>query len=430
MNLIKTKIKSIMIKNVDTKILKKILKKELTVFEDIQGSKIYVNYNSGNFTIKAKTLTSDPINLIDLATQKYYNKCINFFYSLPDRVTSLLPKKFWFCFEYFPDTQPANIEYDRLPKNNLILSGIVKKGKFNFSPQELIEYSNLFDTDYLPIIFKGKLDSNQVEAIKYFLNTSEEDLEYVFGEKNFAYFFYKLLNPLYENSFLMNSFNDNLEKICIRVEDSTDTFQILNPLYNRISKTNNTEYSEIYSLILLNFLDFLQLVELDKIKVKGNTKDEIYINLISTLFNIYMKDTEEDINKFHIVIPEFFNKDKFKINYELISNNLTKDYIQKDPKFEYIFKCILGSFNKKRKKPIGIFTEKTVSLFNKMVQNFEDYIDNIFNKISDTKIRKMGLVDFEDYYDLKYSTDAEGKVYPEMYDEFEVPSALDKKKKK
>ena len=31
---------------------------------------------------------------------------------------------------------------------------------------------------------------------------------------------------------------------------------------------------------------------------------------------------------------------------------------------EYIFKIILGSFNKKRKKPIGIFTENTVKLFN------------------------------------------------------------------
>lgn len=420
-----------MIKNVDKKVLSKLFKKELTVFEDIQGSKIYVNHNKGNFTIKAKTLNSDPINLIDLATQKYYNKAINFFYSLPERVTSLMPKKIWFCFEYFPDSQPANIQYDRLPKNNLILTSIVKNNKFDYSVQELIEFANLLDVDYLPIIFKGKLNSKQIEAIKYFLNCSAKDLEYVFGEKNFAYFFYKLLNPMYENSFLMNKdFNSNLEKIVIRTDDSTDTFQILNPLYDKISSSNDTEYSEVYSLILLNFLDFLQLIDIEDIKLKGNTKDEIYINLMSHLFNIYMKDTEEDINKFEISIPEFFNKDKFKINVELINNNLTKEYLEKSPKLEYIFKCLLGSFNKKRKKPIGIFTEKTVSLFNRMVEDIESFINKTFNKISDDKIRKIGLVDFEDYYDLKYSTDAEGKVYPEMYDEFEPPSAMDKKKKK
>ena len=28
------------------------------------------------------------------------------------------------------------------------------------------------------------------EAIKYFINTSDDDLEYIFGEKSFAFFFY------------------------------------------------------------------------------------------------------------------------------------------------------------------------------------------------------------------------------------------------
>jgi hypothetical protein len=51
-----------------------------------------------------------------------------------------------------------------------------------------------------------------VEAIKYFINTSEEDLEYIFGEKSFTFFFYKLLNPLSQNSFLMNNdFQKNIE---------------------------------------------------------------------------------------------------------------------------------------------------------------------------------------------------------------------------
>jgi hypothetical protein len=50
-----------------------------------------------------------------------------------------------------------------------------------------------------------------VEAIKYFINTSEEDLEYIFGEVIY-FFFYKLLNPLSQNSFLMNNdFQKNIE---------------------------------------------------------------------------------------------------------------------------------------------------------------------------------------------------------------------------
>lgn len=77
----------------DDSYLEKILDSELIILEDIQGSKIYVNWNGHNFTIKAKSLASEPINLIDLAMQNYYNFAIDFFDNLSDRVTSLLNKK-------------------------------------------------------------------------------------------------------------------------------------------------------------------------------------------------------------------------------------------------------------------------------------------------------------------------------------------------
>jgi len=174
--------------------LDQILNQEIIVFEDIQGSKIWVNWDGNQFVIKPKTLSTDPINLIDLAMQKYYNNSIEYFNRLSDRVKALLNKKWWFCFEYFPDEQPANIQYNKVPKNNLVLTSICKVNKFDYSIDELIEYARLFDTDVIPVIFKGKLSQETVEAIKYFLNTSEKDLEFVFGEKSFAYFFYKLLN--------------------------------------------------------------------------------------------------------------------------------------------------------------------------------------------------------------------------------------------
>ena len=117
----------------DNVFLDKILNSDLIVLEDIQGSKIYVNWNGHRFNIKAKSLSSDPINLIDMAMQNYYNHAIQFFDNLPDRVTSLLNRKWWFCFEYFPDNQPANIEYNRIPKNHLVLTSICKGNKFDYN---------------------------------------------------------------------------------------------------------------------------------------------------------------------------------------------------------------------------------------------------------------------------------------------------------
>ena len=412
-------------------LLDQIFADEIIVFEDVQGSKIWVNWDGNRFAIKPKSLASEEINMIDLAMQNYYNPAVVYLNSLDHRVKSLLNKKWWFCFEYFPDEQPANIEYRRTPKNGLVLAAIFKKGKYTFEIDEMVEYSRLFDTEMLPVVFQGKLGERMIEAIKYFLNTSEEDLEYVFGEKSFAFFFYKILNPSSEGSFLMeDDFQKNLEKLIIRSKSKDVSFEILNPLYSRVSDSNRTDFVEIYTLILVNFMNFCQSIDLYDIKIKGERKDEAYIYLICKLFNFYVGELKQDLIDFDFVVPEFFDKDKFKINTELIENKMTKEYIAENPKLEYIFKVILGSFSKKRKKPIGIFTESTVKLFNLFVDDISNHIDTYLNKMHELELTRAGLLDFGDFFEIQYDTDAEGEVYPDVYTEFEKGAEESKKKGK
>ena len=412
-------------------ILSGILTNEIIVYEDIQGSKIWINWNGKEFTIKPKSLSSEPINLIDLAMQNYYNFAIDYFNNLDDRIKSLLNKKWWFCFEYFPDNQPANIEYDKTPKNNLVLTSINKSRKYDFNIEELEEYSRLLGVDVIPVIYQGNLTETMKEAIKYFINTSEDDLEYIFGEKSFSYFFYKVLNPTINSSFLMNDedFQKNVEKLIIRTVDGDMSFELLNPLYTRISDTNDTDFVEIYTLILVNFLNFSQSVNIEDIKIKGENKHECYIYIMCKLFNIYVSEVKDDLIEFEFMVPDFFDKDKFKINTELITNKLTKDYINEHSKLEYIFKVVLGSFNKKRKKPIGIFTEKTVVLFNSFVDEIENHIDKYLGKMHEIELGRAGLLDFGDFFEIKYDVDGEDQVYPDVYSEFGKEPTEDKKKK-
>lgn len=414
----------------DHELINSIFDDEILVIEDIQGSKIWVNWNGRDFEIKPKSTSSESINLIDLAMQNYYNPVIKFFTELDERVKSLLNRKWWYCFEYFPDSQPANIEYNRVPKNQLVLSAINKGGKFDFNIEELDEYARLFDVDLIPVVFQGVLTETMKEAIKYFINTSEDDLEYVFGDKSFAFFFYKILNPKEEGSFLMDEdFQKNMEKLIIRSKSNDVSFELLNPLYKRLSESNNTEFVEVYTLILINFLNFCQSLNLDDIKLKGEKKDEVYIYLVSKLFNIYIGEVKQELLDFDFIVPEFFDKEKFKINTELIKNKLTKDYISEDPKIEYIFKVILGSLNRRRKKPIGIFTENTVKLFNKFVDDIDEYISKYLNKMQEIELGRAGLLDFGDFFEIQYDVDGEEQVYPDVYDEFEKGVDQDKKKK-
>jgi hypothetical protein len=256
-------------------------------------------------------------------------------------------------------------------------------------------------------------------------------LEYVFGEKSFTYFFYKILNPQTQNSFLMDEdFQKNLEKLLISVYGKDVSFEILNPLYKRISDANSTDFVEIYTLILVNFLNFCQSIDFKQIKIKGGKRDEAYIYLICKLFNMYLSEVKDDLVNFEFTVPEFFDKDKFRINTELIPNKMTKQFISEDKKFEYIFKVILGSFNKKRKKPIGVFTDGTIRIFNQFVQNLQEKIDEFFNKKSEVELTRSGLLDFGDFFDIKYDKDAEEQVYPDVYTALEQGKEEKKKGEK
>jgi hypothetical protein len=408
--------------DIDPNLMNDLINNDIMVYEDIQGAKIFVNWDGENFVIRPKTITAEPINMIDLAMQKFYNLAYNYLQSLDSRVKSLLSKNWWFRFEYFPDNQPANIKYDKIPKNNLVLTAIVKNGKHDYTIEELMEYANLFNCDSLPVIYYGKLNDRQVQAIKTFLGTSEKDLEFVFGLKNFGFFFYKILNPQLEHSFLMekDDFQDNIQRLIINYsKDKKDiSFSILNPLYKKMSEINETEFTEIYSLILINFLDYSQLIDIKDIKVSGDTKEKIYINIISRLFNMYISDCADDIRNFEIIIPEFFTKDNYRINKELIDNKLTLDYLNEDPKFEYIFKIVLGSLKRQQKKAIGLFTDSTLILFNNFVNKISKIIDDKLNIGHEEELSKTGLMDFSQFYKIKYDKDSKGDVYPDVYTEF------------
>ena len=69
-----------------------------------------------------------------------------------------------------------------------------------------------------------------------------------------------------------------------------------------------------------------------------------------------------------------------------IKENLLKSIIDDSDKLEYIFKCILSSFSKKRKKPIGVFTDSTVILFNNFVDRINTLLDNTLKKMREIQI--------------------------------------------
>ena len=410
----------------DTNLLDDIFNQDLIIYEDIKGFEVFVRFDGDDFLIK-DTIDSNPVNFIDDSIQTFYGKILAHFESLDQRVKSLIPKKWWFNFQYLEDNE--NYGYAKKAKNNLVLCSIYKNGRFDYNIDEVEEFARLLEVECIPLIYSGKLSEKTIESLKYFLNTSAKDLEYIFGETSFGYFMYRLLNPQSANSFLMNDeFNSNIDKIILKVDGKQAAFTILDPLYKRVSDANVTTFSDEYSLIIINFLNFCQSINLDELKLKGSKRTEVYMYLMCLLFNSYVNSIKDDLLKWDIIVPEFWNSQKFRINKEEIINKNSRQLINENPKLEYFFKCIYFSFRYVMKEPIGLLNGNMLKIFNKYIENLNNRIDAYLNKRSEDVLAKSSLVDFGDFFDIKYDTDSEGNVYPDIVDA--IKGGETKKKKK
>jgi len=406
---------------------------ELIVYEEVQGSKIWVNYVNDNWVIRPKAVNQNPINMIDMAMQKYYKYAYQYLLNLPDEVTNLLRPNYYFCFEYFPDEQPANIKYDRIPKNHLILTCICKYGKnYVYNVDELKTWADLFDVDTLPIMYRGRLMEKQLDAINYFLHTSEKDIQLFFKDISFTEFFYKLLNPATSASFLKNNtFNDNLQKIVMRYgKDQETTLEILNPIYQKMQLKTDSEFSDVYSLLLFNFMQWLLTIDLNTVESSGTSREIIYINLISKLFNMYCNKYEQNIIDFSFTVPEFFNSDKFRVNQGLIKNQTTIELLNKHSKLEYLFKILLSNFQREQKKQIGIINEIALEHLNNLIRKIQIKIEEQLNYNTNIDRYSFKYHDLNNYPNIKWEQDHKGHVMTDMGSLFPDNNDTDKKKMK
>ncbi len=96
---------------------------ELTVTENLDGPSFSFekNYTDDEISFYKKN-QDNPITRVDRILMTYYEKPINYINSLPTDIKKDLPKGWRFGIVYFPSKNPVRVEYDRIPKNNIILS--------------------------------------------------------------------------------------------------------------------------------------------------------------------------------------------------------------------------------------------------------------------------------------------------------------------
>jgi phosphopantetheine adenylyltransferase len=362
----------------------------VTINEKLDASAFGVEKDpvSGNL-LYYKRNTETPITKVDRTLMRYYEKPISHFEGLSEEIKSKLPPGWRFGFEYFVNEQPQFIGYDRLPKNNLVLSYVhVKNGlgetiRTVQDKQSLDDWADALGVERSPIIFQGRLNEEQRLKIMEYLDTSPDKLSSKFKTTSFVKFIISVLSPGSSKTALNEDLDKSIEGIVFRFgepqdEGSVTLAKIIDPVFEAIAKerpkTEEDNTGDMYYIVLMDLANFIESLRMKSIPVRGKTFDDRYINFISEVFNRFIEKMGDKYEDFVIQEPAYMKKKEFELNDRFIENKRTLALVESSEAFRKIFKIALAAFRKKRKRAVGIFTKEVAEQFNGTVAKIAAYL--------------------------------------------------------
>ena len=371
--------------------IEKLFNKNLTVTENLDGPSFSFerDFTGDNISFYKKD-QDNPITKVDRILMKYYEKPISYIESLPLEILNQIPKGWRFGMVYFPNTKPVNIEYDRLPKNNLILTHVVVRDEFGDiirnlqDKEELDEWAEKLGIENSPIIFQGRLDRDQKISIMDFLSTPLMDLRSKFKTDSFTKYLISILNKKLESTTLGKDLQGSVDSLVFRFEDEegedTVLAKVVDPIFyeiNRSKKVTQSSYfpSDVYSLCLIDVMNFILEEGVENFESFGDDSEERYISFVFDVFKKFVYEEGEKYIGTDFQKPEYLKSDGFQINKDLIEDSEIVDLLDDDEVYVDILQMVLNSFRKLKRKPHGFFTEGLIQQFNLLVEEIADYIN-------------------------------------------------------
>ena len=384
----------------------------VTVNEKMDGSAFIFerDMETGKFNFYKRD-QRNPITLVDRTLMKYYEKPIQYIESLPPHILNDIPRGWRFGMEYFANNAPVEIVYDEVPKNNLILSYVHKKdssGKAKGTVQEkdkLDTWADLLGVERPPIVFQGYLTPEQRESILDFLRTPFEDLLAEYKTRSFVAFIIGVLNPELKKTALNYDLDKPIEGIVFRfgeeeAEQEPVLSKMVDPVFTELAKGKakkriEEKPSDFLGITILDVMNFILENGVNTFEVEGKTEDERYISFISDVFTKFLDDYGYKYKGADFQEPEYLKKDEFRLNKNLITDKRVLRYLEEDDSFESLFKLMLNSFRKIKKRAGGIITAGIIDQFNSLVSSIEKRVEDSTKKPAVTESELPSFLDFK-----------------------------------
>jgi len=373
----------------------KMLDQKVHVVEKLAASAFHVQRDTSN-NLYFKSNQNTPMDIVDRTIVSFYESAIRHLQGLEGSVKEDMPKDWRFGFEYIIDGETPNFKYSLLPKNNLVLThikvmkpGTDKVQKVIRDTKVLNKWADLLEVQNPPVLFEGMLRHDQKEALINILEMSDEQYAKVYTDKSFSRDLYTIFNSEVRRSALQESLDADIDGLVISFIDGKSMTPYKIEAFDKVEESNEErKSSDIYQITIVDLIENLTNYDFKQHKLTEEKKDRRYIELMSEVFNKYIKENAAKYIGVDFNVADFAKKDAFRLNKNFIKNQDTLKYTNNDILAE-LFKIMLSSFRNERTKTTDILSEDMVNQMNEIVSNIQDHIDS--------KIEENDVLDFNAY---------------------------------
>lgn len=353
-----------------------LLENTCVVSEKIQASSFHVRKTNSGFEYY-KSGSKDAMNKVDRTIVKYYENAIKYFKSISGDIAEQMPTDWKFGFDYMVDKKTVDIEYDKLPKNHLILTHIQVMSPSNPTeikkvirdPNILYKWADILSVQRPQVIFQGKLSDYQKEDLVKLLEMSETQFKKDFTDASFTRKIYNIFNKGLNSTGLNLDLEKDIDSLILNFFDGKSVKNFKLERFDKAERESRNP-SDMYQISILDLVEYISQYDIPSIELKEDDTDIRYIELISILFNSYVEKYATKYIGASFDSADFAQGEEFALNTTFIKNEKTLSLVQKDVLAE-LYKIALGSFRKKRTKETDIINAALMEQINEIVAKIE-----------------------------------------------------------
>ena len=359
------------------------LKNRVVVTEKLSAPSFHFRKKFDGFEYY-KSGKGEAMNMVDRTVVKLYEAGIKHIQSLDPSTKEKLPNDWKFGFEYLPDTQISEYNYDEIPKNSLILNHIQQIGfngkvkKTISDPKVLKKWAGILEVQAPNVIFDGILDENQKKELIELLSMSDKEFESLYdydlnteAKTSFTMKAYKMFEKASTRTTLSEDLEKEIDGLILSFSENgkIKSFK-LEDFTRKVNEKRSS--SHIYQLTITDMLEYLTTYDLSSIQLTEESADYRYMELMSAVFNEYLKENSTKYIGVDFESADFADSSVFRLNTKYLKNETTLTHVS-NPVLAELFKITLGSFRKKKTKTSDLLDEDLIARLNEIV----DKIDTI-----------------------------------------------------